>query len=170
MSLLPLLKSMLHSLDSIESTTIWILRYFSIAVLLLWPFFFVFRCEMDWKTTNIRKGDWDWIRNGRTPRFFVRLQATNESGHLSPRRRDHPPVFVPRSCADHSWQLGGRIHTTRFNLQEYKEYNDVITLGIHRFTKEHLHPKSSTFFYQIFAMLQYSLLLACFSEIFKMKK
>lgn len=156
---------MLHSLDSIESTTIWILRYFSIAVLLLWPFFFVFRCEMDWKTTNVRKGDWDWIRNGRTPRFFVRLQATNESGHLSLRRRDHAPVFVPRSCADHSWQLGGRIHTTRFNLQEYKEYKDVITLGIHRFTKrtkEHLHPKSSTFFWSNVCMLQYSPLLACF--------
>lgn len=78
---------------------------------------FRFRCEMDWKTTNIRKGDWDWIRNGRTPRFFVRLQATNESGHLSSRCRDHPPVFVPRSCADHSWQLGGRIHTTRFKCK-----------------------------------------------------
>ena len=125
MSLLPLLKSMLHSLDSIESTTIWILRYFSIAVLLLRPFFFLFRCEMDWKTTNIRKGDWDWIRNGRTPRFFVRLQATNESGHLSPRRGDHPQVFVPRSCADHSWQLGGRIHTTRFKCKLFSIYKST---------------------------------------------
>ena len=58
-----------------------------------------------------------------------------------------------------------------FNLQEYKEYNDVITLGIHRFTKrtkEHLHPKSSTFFLdQIFACSNIPRCWHVLFEIFK---
>ena len=168
MSLLPLLKSMLHSLDSIESTIIWILRYFSIAVLLLWPFFFVL--------------DVKWIERRQT--FGKEIEIGSEMAELQDFSSDSKQQTKAAICQAavatiHRCLCQGRVQIIHGNLavestrlgssasfvqstrvQRVQRCNDFGNTQIYKGTSA--SKVFDVFFDQIFAMLQYSPLLACF--------